>query len=105
MKTEQERKTARAIMEALLEVDVDAYQRTVTDAEDTICRVLQQVKNCDLADVGGTLLSDVVTKTDDGNYMILLIDGNKNYATYADNLPELFDRLADAFRAMEDTEL
>ena len=53
MKTEQERKTARAIMEALLEVDVDAYQRTVTDAEDTICRVLQQVKNCDLADVVG----------------------------------------------------
>lgn len=64
----------------------------------------QQVKSGDLADVGGSLLSDVVTKMDDGNYMISLIDGNKSYATYADNLPEMFERLADAFRAMEDVE-
>jgi len=56
----------------------------------------QQVKNCDLA--------DVVKRLEDGNYMISLIDGKKNYATYADNLPELFERLADAFRAMKAAE-
>ena len=82
--------------------DYTNYKKLITAIEEWH---EQQVKSVDLADVGGTLLSDVVTKTDDGNYMILLIDGNKNYATYADNLPELFDRLADAFRAMEDTEL
>lgn len=63
-----------------------------------------KVYSVDLTDVGGSLLFDVVKKLKDGNYMISLIDGKKNYTTYADNMPELFERLADAFRAMEDSE-
>ena len=48
-----DREIAHEIIGKLLDADVEAFERTITDAENTVYRVLQRVKKCDLADVGG----------------------------------------------------
>jgi recombinational DNA repair protein RecR len=45
-----DREIAHEIIGKLLDADVEAFERTITDAENTVYHVLQQVKKFDLAD-------------------------------------------------------
>ena len=92
-----DREIANEIIGKLLESDVQAFERTITDAENTVYHVLQQVNSVDLADVGGSLLRETTMRANlalpENDQDLKWFDETCDHKKSGDFMERLFDEL------------